>query len=75
MIPALTTMVALLTLAVCGALIAHNDRNDRDGFITFLAVVAIIGAMLGTAYVWHLSVQVERDMAEAQRQIESIWQP
>lgn len=38
-------------------------------------MIAIVGAMIGTGYVWPVSAQVERDMAEAQRQLEQIWSP
>lgn len=76
MIPTLTTMVALLTVAVCTYIISREQ--DRAGDATppsVMAFLAIVVAVIGTAYVWYLSFQVGQEMAEAQRQIENIWNP
>lgn len=76
MIPVLTTMVALLTIAVCTYIVGREqDRAGDVTFASFFAMIAILVAVGGAAYTWKLSVEAGRDMAEAQRQIENIWQP
>lgn len=61
MIPTIATMLALLTIAVCSNLIRQEDERARGGtFVSVMALLAIVGAVVGTAYVWYLSFQVER---------------
>lgn len=74
MIPILTTMVALLIVTVCSDLVRREQARVGDvTFVSFLAIITIVAAIGGTAYTWRQSVEMGRDMAEAQRQMEQLW--